>query len=97
LRAALGADTGYETARVAVAQLDAGLQRYDGPRAAAFLDALRARLAARADVEGTALATLLPVTGEENVTSYSVACIAPDSGRLPRAGFVQVSDDYYRV
>jgi hypothetical protein len=52
---------------VAIARVHVGLQRYDSTRAAAFYDALRARLTRGVGAE-VALAQTLPLQGDENVT-----------------------------
>jgi predicted permease len=97
LRAALGADTGYDTRRVAVALVNTGLQRYDGTRSAAFYAALRERLAAHRGLSSVALAAWLPLTGEENVFSFRVPPTAGDTATRRVLAVNLVSPDYFRT
>ena len=97
LRAALGADTGYETRRVAVALVNTGLQRYDNVRSTTFYAALRERLAARPGVDAVALAAWLPLTGDENVFSFRVPPTGGDTTTHRTLRVNLVSPDYFRV
>ena len=97
LRTALGADTGYDAGRVAVALVNTGLQRYDSTRAAAFYDALRERLDAQPGVESVALAAWLPLIGDENVFIFGVPPTGADTATRRDLAVNLVSPDYLRT
>ena len=63
LRGALAIDLGFQPRGVTLASVNLGLQRYDGPRAAAFLEELPRRLASSPGVRSATWASLLPLSG----------------------------------
>ena len=97
LRAALGTDTGYETSRVAIAQVNTGLQRYDSTRSALFYATLRERLAAQPGIAGAALVSWLPLTGDENVFNFRVPVTGSDTATLRALPVTLVSPGYFAV
>ena len=93
LRSALYVDTGLAVHGVSLASADAGLAHYDKPRAAAYY-----RRAS--DLLGPvphALATLAPLTGKCDTTSFSVEGYSFAPGESPAVELAYVEPDYFRT
>jgi predicted permease len=69
LQRAVRVDTGYDLDRLALAQVDLGLQRYDIPRAHQLYVELIRRLEASPDVRAATFVWTVPLTGNRNTES----------------------------
>ncbi len=95
LQRALAADVGFEPRGLTVADFQLGLQRYDGPRAMAFLAELRRNVAASEGVRSAAWAGLLPLTGGEWTETFAVEG-APVPPRPLEVSVNVVGTDFFR-
>ncbi len=98
LERALATDVGFRPRGLTLATVNLGLQRYEGPRADAFLRDLRQRIAAAPGVRSASWAGLVPMGGGEWVETFSIAGV-PDSpdGKHPEAGVNLVGADFYKA
>ncbi|MCA1815293.1 MAG: ABC transporter permease [Acidobacteria bacterium] len=79
LRNALNINLGFEPERVAAVSVNLGLQRYDEPRARAFYESLRERVAAQPGVESAAWASELPLGGGRDAEGLEIEGYTPAS------------------
>jgi len=98
LRRALATDVGFQPRGLTLASVDLGLQRYDAPRAAAFLRDLRKRVAAAPGVRSASWAGLVPLGGGDWVETFSIEGFVPPPGaKPPEAGVNLVAADFCRT
>lgn len=96
LKNALDTNVGFEPRGVALASVQLGLSRYDGPRALAFETTLSERVAALRGVRGTAWAGTLPLSGDEDNESYELEG-EPQTGKRPSVDVAAVSAGYFKT
>ncbi|HEY1249976.1 MAG TPA: ADOP family duplicated permease [Thermoanaerobaculia bacterium] len=97
LSRALAIDLGFRPAGMTLAKVRLGLQRYDPPRAAAFLDDLTRRLSAQSGVRAVSWTGILPLSGEESVETFEAEGYAPAAGEKPVAQVAVVGAGYFRA
>ena len=98
LQSALAIDVGFQPRGLTLASVNLGLQRYEGPRADAFLRDLRQRVAAAPGVRAATWAGLVPMSGGEWVETFSIEGRADSAaGKPPEAGINIVAADFYRT
>jgi predicted permease len=98
LRRALATDVGFQPRGLTLASVDLGLQRYDGPRSAAFLRDLRQRVTAAPGVRSASWTGLVPLGGGDWVETFSIdGFVPPPGGKPPEAGVNLVAADFYRT
>jgi predicted permease len=98
LRRALRMDVGFQPRGLTLATVNLGLQRYDAPRAAAFLRDVRQRVATAPGVRSASWVGLVPLGGGEWVETFSAEGVAPlPGGKHPEAGTNLVAADFYRT
>ncbi|HVQ54481.1 MAG TPA: ABC transporter permease [Thermoanaerobaculia bacterium] len=98
LQRALAIDVGFQPRGLTLASVNLGLQRYESPRADAFLRDLRQRVAAVPGVRFASWAGLVPMGSGEWVENFSIEG-RPESpaGKHPEAGVNLVAADFYRT
>jgi len=98
LQRALAIDVGFQPRGLTLASVNLGLQRYEAPRAVAFLRDLRQSVAAVPGVRAASWAGLVPMSGGEWVETFSIDGLADSpSGKHPEAGVNVVAADFYRT
>jgi predicted permease len=98
LKNALETNVGFEPRGVALASVQLGLERYDGPRALAFEANLIERVAALSSVRGAAWAGILPLSGDRDMESFEIEGEPqPPQGKRRSVDVAAVSPGYFRT
>ena len=91
-------DPGFRTERVLTAEVSLPRTQYAGEKAAAFFDALMARLSAIPGVETAAVASTIPLAGPENLRQVTIeGSQRPNPGEEIISDYRVVSPDYFRA
>jgi predicted permease len=96
LQTTLSGDLGFNPEGVAYAATNLSLERYDGPRAAAFYQDVLERLRATPSVEAAAWTRLIPGAGED-VESVEIPGYAPRPGERPELSTNLVTPGYFET
>jgi len=96
LKNALDTDVGFEPHGVALASVQLGLARYDGPRAFAFETNLADRVAALPGVRGAAWTGILPLSGDRDTESFEIEG-DPQQGKRRAVDVAAVGPGYFRT
>ncbi|HEY2798039.1 MAG TPA: ABC transporter permease [Thermoanaerobaculia bacterium] len=94
---ALATDVGFHPAGVTLAQVRLGLQRYDLPHAAAFVEELPRRLESRPGIASVSWTGLVPLSGERSIETFEAEGYSPAKGERPEAEVAGVGAGYFRT
>jgi predicted permease len=97
LQRALATELGFEPREVTLASVQLGLQRYDTPRARDFLRSVRERVASSPGVRAASWVSLVPLSGDEWVETYSLEGEPAPQGAPPEASVNVVAPDFFRA
>ena len=97
LQAALSVETGYDVERLAAAQVNLSLQRYDSTRARHFYHALRERLAAAPGVEAVSFSLTAPLVAGGDGFGFRFPARGADTARRGVLSAAVVDDAFFRT
>ncbi len=97
LQRALAANVGFQPRGLTLANVHLGLQRYDPPRAEAFLRELRQRISTSPGVRGASWTGLVPLGGGEWVEGFSIEGRPAPPGKQPEVSMNVVGAEFFRT
>jgi putative ABC transport system permease protein len=92
---ALAIDLGFRPSGVTLAHVNLGLGRYDGARAATFVEELPRRLGSRTGVKAAGWTSNVPLSGDRSIETFDAEGYVPPDGRRPVVNAEVVSPGYF--